>query len=101
MTSNALSLDVSSASACNSVRCPTCFIASSITADSTLEIVSCSEVIHGPSSTANNITDKLVAFEFINMDDAQTLTIKSAATAGAGPVSQYDLQPLESVTAYC
>jgi hypothetical protein len=92
------SRDMSSTTCANSKRCPQCFIATSLDQARSLEIVKCSTLIHGPSSS---YSDRIYEFTFANMDTADTLTIKSAATAGGAILSQYDLAPLESVVAFC
>jgi hypothetical protein len=101
-TGNAQVIDMSSATcAAGSYRCPPCFIATSLAAATTLDIVACSSMINGPSNTANAISNVLAQFTFVNLDTADTLTINAKATTGGAVVSQYDLAPLESVNAYC
>jgi hypothetical protein len=97
------SLVMSSTTCKNSKRCPTCVVATALSANVDLEIVACSTqaLSNNAGSSSAVLSNKISEYTFINQDDAQTLTIKAAATASGTVLSQYALAPLESVVAYC
>jgi hypothetical protein len=77
------------------VRCPQCFIATTLTADRTYTIAGCSTARIGSAAISGT---QVLEYLFINIDTAEAMTIRSGTTTS---YNEYKLGPLQQVHATC
>jgi len=98
--SAAATLDVSSTTCANSLKCPFCYIFTGGSAATTLTVKSCStHLLHQTASIA--LTTSMAAeYVFMNNDGTNVAIIQSVTSAGT-VTATYHLLPYHSVVAYC
>lgn len=90
-------IDVDGTTNCNGHSCPDCFIATSLTADTILEIGKCSSAVLVAGRTGAATRSGIWTYTIINIDDAQTLTVHDSTTT---PI-YYKVEPGSHTKLYC
>eukprot|EP00928_Gymnodinium_smaydae_P005691 TRINITY_DN11948_c0_g1_i1.p1 TRINITY_DN11948_c0_g1~~TRINITY_DN11948_c0_g1_i1.p1 ORF type:complete len:2240 (+),score=276.54 TRINITY_DN11948_c0_g1_i1:702-6722(+) len=90
---------MSSNTCASGARCPMCFIATSLSADVTIEIVKCSTT--RVSSVSTLTSSQMGEFVFINNDANNMLTIRAKTAVHGSTNSVYYLPPASSVAGLC
>lgn len=97
-----IDVDLSSATCKNSLPCPHCFVATSLSADINLDVSDCQAALIKSGLAMNTGATHVLELVFINMDGNNKLTIRGCTQPTCtSPVNTYVLGPGESVVGYC